>query len=144
VAEAVESAGPRVRVFGGLQVEGLTASELGSRKARTLLAVLALSRGAPAGIDRLASGAVGAALASARGGAARHVRASLAEGGTFLLVEPMAGEDLDANLNPVGRMFYAVAPFICSANARVQQGPHEAGFGRAAETPFNRIVEARP
>ena len=55
MAEAVESAGPRVRVFGGLQVEGLTASELGSRKARTLLAVLALSQGAPVGIDRLAS-----------------------------------------------------------------------------------------
>jgi len=96
-------------------------------------------------------------------GAARHVRVSLAEGGTFLLVEPMAGEDLDANLNPVGRMFYSVAPFICTANARAQHGPHElgnqvpdevwrrllaqAGFGRfrrAAETPFNRIFEARP
>jgi DNA-binding SARP family transcriptional activator/tetratricopeptide (TPR) repeat protein len=44
---------PRVRLFGGPRVDGLTASELGSRKARTLLAALALARGDPLGVDRL-------------------------------------------------------------------------------------------
>lgn len=37
----------RVRVLGGFAVDGLADAQLGSRKARTLLKVLALSRGAP-------------------------------------------------------------------------------------------------
>ena len=47
--------------------------------------------------------------------------------GTFMFVEPMAGETLDDNVNIVGRMFYSVAPFICTAHARSQHGPHELG-----------------
>jgi DNA-binding SARP family transcriptional activator/tetratricopeptide (TPR) repeat protein len=50
---AASASAPRVRLFGGPRVDGLTASELGSRKARTLLAALALARGAPVGVDRL-------------------------------------------------------------------------------------------
>jgi DNA-binding SARP family transcriptional activator len=44
----------RVRLLGGLQVEGLEAKQVGSRKARTLLAALAVARGAPVGADALA------------------------------------------------------------------------------------------
>ena len=39
--------------------------------------------------------------------AARHIRGKLDDDGTWLLVEPMAGETLEANVNPVGRIFYA-------------------------------------
>jgi SAM-dependent methyltransferase len=96
-------------------------------------------------------------------GAARHIKGALASTGTFMFVEPMAGETLDDNVNIVGRMFYSVAPFVCTAHARSQHGPHELGnqvpdstwdaltreagfsrFRRACETPFNRIYEVRP
>ena len=96
-------------------------------------------------------------------GAARHIRESLAPDGTFLLVEPMAGERLEDNVSVVGRMFYSAAPFICRPHARSEGGPHElgnqvpdstwrellgragfTGFRRATETPFNRVFEARP
>jgi SAM-dependent methyltransferase len=96
-------------------------------------------------------------------GAAAHIRRSLAPEGTFLLVEPMAGECLDDNVGLVGRMFYSFAPVICRPHARSEHGPHELGnqvpdsqwcellteagfsrFRRATETPFNRIFEVRP
>ncbi len=95
--------------------------------------------------------------------AARCIREVLADDGTWLLVEPMAGETLDDNLNPVGRIFYSVAPFVCAAHAQSDGGRHvlgnqvpdslwrallvEAGlsrFCRATETPFNRVFEVRP
>jgi SAM-dependent methyltransferase len=94
--------------------------------------------------------------------AAAHVRRSLAPDGTFLLVEPAAGERVEDNLNPVGRIFYSASVFVCVPNARSQGGSGlgsqvpeatwrvllaEAGFGRfrrATETPFNRVFEARP
>ena len=94
--------------------------------------------------------------------AAAHVRRSLADDGTFLLVEPAAGEQVTDNLNPVGRIFYSASTFICVPNARSQGGEGlgsqvpeatwrdllaKAGFGRvrrATETPFNRVFEARP
>jgi len=84
-------------------------------------------------------------------------------GGTFLLVEPMAGEHLEDNIGIAGRMFYSAAPFICRPHARFEQGPHELGnqvpdsrwrellaeagfsrFRRATETPFDRVFEVRP
>jgi SAM-dependent methyltransferase len=95
-------------------------------------------------------------------GAAAHVRRSLAPDGTFLLVEPAAGERVEDNLNLVGRIFYSASTLICVLNALSQGGPAlgsqvpesrlrellaQAGFGRvrrAAETPFNRVLEARP
>jgi SAM-dependent methyltransferase len=94
--------------------------------------------------------------------AAAHVRRSLAPDGTFLLVEPAAGERVADNLNPVGRIFYSASLFICVPSARSQGGEGlgsqvpeatwrelltAAGFGRvrrASETPFNRVFEARP
>lgn len=96
-------------------------------------------------------------------GAAAHVRDALADDGTFLIVEPMAGETLADNVNPIGRLFYSVGMFVCLAHAKSQGGLHRLGpqvpdtmwrallaeagftrFRRATETPFNRIFEARP
>ena len=96
-------------------------------------------------------------------GAARAVHAALAPGGTFMLVEPMAGDRLEENLNPVGRLFYAGSTMLCTPHsmseevglalgaqageARLREVLLEAGFSsarRATETPFNQIIEARP
>jgi SAM-dependent methyltransferase len=96
-------------------------------------------------------------------GAAAHARRTLKPDGTLMLVEPMAGDRLEDNLNPVGRVFYAFSTAVCvpaSLNQEVgtalgaQAGParigaviHEAGFGRfrcAVQTPFNMVLEARP
>ena len=96
-------------------------------------------------------------------GAARHIRQALAPDGTWLLVEPMAGEHLDDNVNPVGRIFYAASTFICTPAAQAQPGGYALGaqvpeavlaelvsdggftrFRRATETPFNRVFEVRP
>jgi SAM-dependent methyltransferase len=96
-------------------------------------------------------------------GAARHIRQALDDDGTWLLVEPMAGERLEDNANPVGRIFYSASTSICTPAAQAQPGGYAlgaqvpeatlaalaaaAGFGRfrrATETPFNRVFEARP
>ena len=95
-------------------------------------------------------------------GIARHVRRSLAPGGTWLLVEPFAHDRLEDNLNPVGRMYYAASTMLCTPNSlsqpvgaalgaqagetRLRNVATEAGFTRfrrAAETPFNLVFEAR-
>ena len=94
-------------------------------------------------------------------GAARHAYQALKTDGTILLVEPFAGDHLDENLNPVGRMFYAGSTFVCTPNslsqevglglgaqageARLREVFREAGFTRfrrATATPFNLICEA--
>ena len=96
-------------------------------------------------------------------GAARHVREVLAPDGTFLLVEPYAEDRLEDNLNPVGRLYYGASTVICVAHsmteeprtalgaqageARLTDLLQEAGFTRvrrAAQTPFNLVLEARP
>ncbi|MEV0584615.1 class I SAM-dependent methyltransferase [Nonomuraea sp. NPDC050310] len=96
-------------------------------------------------------------------GAARHVRERLAPDGTWMIVEPAAGESVADNLNPVGRVYYAFSAFLCVPNALSQEGGYalgaqageepvrrltaEAGFSRfrrVAETPFNLVYEARP
>ncbi len=96
-------------------------------------------------------------------GAAAHVRKTLKPDGTLMLVEPMAGDDLSENLNPVGRVYYAGSTHICvptSLNQEVgaalgaQAGEKRLGevimqggfsrFRRATETPFNMVLEARP
>jgi SAM-dependent methyltransferase len=95
--------------------------------------------------------------------AARHIRQALDGDGTWLLVEPMAGESLEDNANPVGRIFYAASTFICTPAAQAQSGGYALGaqvpeaviaelvsdagfsrFRRATETPFNRVFEVRP
>ncbi len=95
-------------------------------------------------------------------GAAKHIREVLKEDGTLLLVEPMAGDRVEDNLNPVGRRYYTASTVICvahsmSAEPRTALGAqageatltdllHDAGFGsvrRVAETPFNIVLEVR-
>ena len=95
-------------------------------------------------------------------GAARHVREALADDGTWMIVEPMAGDRLEDNLNPVGRTYYGFSTLLCTpaslsqdvglaigtqaGPARIREIVTEAGFTRfrsAAETPFNRVLEVR-
>ncbi|MDQ1374558.1 MAG: hypothetical protein QOJ09_1896 [Actinomycetota bacterium] len=95
-------------------------------------------------------------------GAARHIGESLADGGTWLLVEPAAVDGLENNVNPVSRIYYAGSVGICTPSAEAQPGGYAlgnqvsderwrellagAGFShvrRATETPFNRIFEVR-
>jgi hypothetical protein len=96
-------------------------------------------------------------------GAARHVRSTLNENGTWLLVEPFAADRVEDNLNPVGRAFYAGSTLVCTpaslaqpvwaalgaqaGEGRLREVVTAAGFSRfrrAAETPFNLVLEARP
>ena len=95
-------------------------------------------------------------------GAARHIRERLAPDGTFMLVEPNANDELAGNLNPIGRIFYAASTMVCTpasmnqevalalgaqaGEARLKMVAEEAGyrhFRRAAETPFNMVLELR-
>jgi ubiquinone/menaquinone biosynthesis C-methylase UbiE len=96
-------------------------------------------------------------------GAARHVRESLAPDGTWLIVEPAAGDRVEDNMNPVGRAYYAFSTLLCTPSslaqdvglalgaqageARIRAIVTAAGFSsfrRAAATPFNTVFEARP
>ncbi len=95
-------------------------------------------------------------------GAARHVRASLAPGGCWMIVEPYAKDALEDNLNPVGRVYYAASTMICTPASKSQEVGMALGaqagerrlrgvaaeggfshFRRATETPFNLVFEAR-
>jgi SAM-dependent methyltransferase len=94
-------------------------------------------------------------------GAATSAYDTLAEDGTILLVEPMAGERAEENFNPVGRVFSGASVLVCTPNALAGGGTalgtlaSEASlrqvfesvgftrFRRAAETPFNRVFEIR-
>ncbi|HEX8122028.1 MAG TPA: methyltransferase [Solirubrobacteraceae bacterium] len=96
-------------------------------------------------------------------GAARHVRSTLAPDGTWMIVEPNAGDRVEDNLNPVGRAYYAFSTLLCTpaslsqevglalgaqaGEARIRDVVEGSGltrFRRAAETPFNLVFEARP
>jgi SAM-dependent methyltransferase len=96
-------------------------------------------------------------------GAARHVHDSLAAHGTWMIVEPAAGDRVEENLNPVGRAYYALSTLLCTpcslsqdvglalgaqaGEARIRDIVTAAGFTRfrrVAETPFNIVFEARP
>ncbi len=79
-----------------------------------------------------------------------------------MIVEPKAGDRVEDNLNPVGRAYYAFSTMLCTPHALAQGGElalgaqagearlrqvlTAAGFTRvrrAAETPFNLVLEAR-
>jgi len=96
-------------------------------------------------------------------GAARHVRQSLTADGTWLIVEPAAGDRVEDNLNPVGRTYYGFSTLLCTpaslsqdvglalgaqaGEARIRDVVTTAGlsrFRRVSETPFNIVYEARP
>jgi 2-polyprenyl-3-methyl-5-hydroxy-6-metoxy-1,4-benzoquinol methylase len=94
-------------------------------------------------------------------GVAAHVLQSLAPGGSWMLVEPYANDDVADNLTPIGRVFYSASTLICTpaslsqevgtalgaqaGEARLREVVTGGGFGqfrRAAETPFNLVFEA--
>jgi 2-polyprenyl-3-methyl-5-hydroxy-6-metoxy-1,4-benzoquinol methylase len=95
-------------------------------------------------------------------GAARQIRGILDHDGTWMLVEPNAGDTVADNLNPIGRVYYSFSTLLCVPNA-VSQGATltlgaqageaairevvtEAGFTqfrRVAGTPFNLVYEVR-
>jgi SAM-dependent methyltransferase len=100
-------------------------------------------------------------------GALVHARLALAADGAVLLVEPLAADQVEDNLNPSGRMFYAVSTLVCTPNALSQQvpgGPQPlgtlageprlrdvaaaAGFTRirriSVDAPLNLVLELRP
>jgi 2-polyprenyl-3-methyl-5-hydroxy-6-metoxy-1,4-benzoquinol methylase len=96
-------------------------------------------------------------------GAAAHVLQGLAPDGTWMVVEPFAGDTIEDNLNPVGRVFYSASTMLCTpaslsqdvglalgaqaGEARLTEVLREAGFTRvrrSAETPFNLVLEVRP
>jgi SAM-dependent methyltransferase len=96
-------------------------------------------------------------------GAARHVHRTLEPDGTWMIVEPFAGDRVEENLNPVGRTFYSFSTLLCTpaslsqevglalgaqaGEARIRDVVTAGGFSRfrrATETPFNLVFEARP
>jgi SAM-dependent methyltransferase len=96
-------------------------------------------------------------------GAARHVHEALAPDGTWMIVEPAAGDRVEDNLNPVGRAYYGFSTLLCTPSslsqeiglalgaqageARIRAVVSDAGFRhfeRVAETPFNVVFAARP
>ena len=96
-------------------------------------------------------------------GASKHIRETLADDGAWMIVEPFAGDTVEENMSPVGRVFYGASTVICTpaslsqevglalgaqaGQARLTEVIKEGGFSsvrRATETPFNLILEARP
>jgi 2-polyprenyl-3-methyl-5-hydroxy-6-metoxy-1,4-benzoquinol methylase len=94
--------------------------------------------------------------------ASRHIWSALAEDGTWMIVEPSAGDSPEENFNPLGRIRYGFSTLVCTPGSLSQPG--RAGLGtlagerrlaeviraggfaqvrRAAETPFNMVLEAR-
>ena len=68
-------------------------------------------------------------------GAARHVRESLAADGTWMIVEPMAGDRVEDNLNPVGRAYYGFSTLLCTPASLSQ----EVGLALGAQAGEARI-----
>jgi SAM-dependent methyltransferase len=96
-------------------------------------------------------------------GAARHARQALKPDGNCMIVEPFAGDRVEDNLNPIGRVYYGASSQVCVPVSLARKGPAlgaQAGekrlrevvvqgggftrFRRATETPFNIVLEARP
>jgi SAM-dependent methyltransferase len=96
-------------------------------------------------------------------GASAHVLNTLDADGTWMIVEPYAGDQLEDNLNPVGRVYYGASTLVCTPASRDQEVGLALGaqagearlrevvtaggftrFRRATETPFNLVLEARP
>jgi len=94
-------------------------------------------------------------------GACKRAAEVLAADGSALIVEPMAGNNVEENFNPIGRTFAGASTLCCTSNSLALNGPalgavasEEAirktvlaggfsSFKRTTETPFNRIFEAR-
>jgi cyclopropane fatty-acyl-phospholipid synthase-like methyltransferase len=95
-------------------------------------------------------------------GACVHVRDHLAPGGTLMLIEPFANDDLVDNLTPVGAAYYGFSTLLCTPSSLSQEvgaalgaqagearlrdivtGAGFRNFRRVAQTPFNIVLEAR-
>jgi len=95
-------------------------------------------------------------------GASEHIKSKLADGGSWLIVEPYAGDTPESNHNPVGRIYYAASTLLCTpaslsqevgaalgaqaGEQRLREVVTEGGFSslrRSSETPFNIILEAK-
>ena len=95
-------------------------------------------------------------------GCAGHMRRILAPSGTWMIVEPIAGNNPAENFNPVGRLYYNASTMICvptsldqevgaglgaqAGEARLTDVIRSGGFTsvrRATEGPFNMVLEAR-
>lgn len=95
-------------------------------------------------------------------GCASHMHKILAPGGTWMIVEPNAGNSPADNMNPVGRLFYNASTMICvptsldqevgaalgaqAGEAKLSEVIRSGGFAqvrRATEGPFNMVLEAR-
>jgi SAM-dependent methyltransferase len=96
-------------------------------------------------------------------GAAAHVRQALKPDGTWMVVEPLAGDQVQDNLNPVGRIYYAASTMVCTpaslaqevglalgaqaGETRLRKVLSDGGFTRvrrATDSAFNMVLEARP
>jgi len=96
-------------------------------------------------------------------GAAAHVLSTLKGDGSWMIVEPFANDNLEDNLNLIGRIFYSASTMLCTpasrsqevglglgaqaGEARIREVATSGGFKRfrrATETPFNLVFEARP
>ena len=96
-------------------------------------------------------------------GVAAHVKSSLKPTGTWMIVEPFAGDQIADNLNPIGRVFYSASTQICvpaslsqevglalgaqAGETKLREVISRGGFSdvrRATATPFNMVLEARP
>ncbi len=96
-------------------------------------------------------------------GVARHMRKAIRDDGTWMIVEPFAGDQVEDNFNPVGRLFYCASVLLCTSGAIAQEGEIVLGgqagearirkvvatggftrFRRATQTPINLVFEARP
>ena len=94
-------------------------------------------------------------------GASRRAAAVLADDGVAMIVEPMAGDKVEENFNPIGRTYAGASTLCCTSNSLALNGPALGAvasqdairetvlaggfkeFRRATETPFNRVFEAR-
>jgi SAM-dependent methyltransferase len=96
-------------------------------------------------------------------GVAQHMRKNIKHDGTWMIVEPFAGDRVEDNFTPVGRLFYCASVLLCTSGAIAQEGHMVLGgqagearirevviaggftrFRRAAQTPINLVFEAKP
>ena len=70
-------------------------------------------------------------------GAAEHVKKSLKTDGSWMIVEPFAGDKTEDNLNPVGRIYYAASTLICTPASLSQ----EVGLALGAQAGEQRLRE---
>jgi 2-polyprenyl-3-methyl-5-hydroxy-6-metoxy-1,4-benzoquinol methylase len=95
-------------------------------------------------------------------GAGRSIYGALKPGGTWFIIEPNVSDNLEQNLNPVGRVFYSVSMLqcmtaslahggagygACMGPAKIRRVAEEAGFKTfeklPIENPFNQFFAAR-